>query len=506
MDSNGLRFWQVAGARGFSAGGGARDLHWRADARLLRLDRQQAAPVLAEDRVFARAQVSAPSPVCDAGGSFAWWDGGAGTLRAAGFGEGATPVALPPDIPPGIPAPTDLAFGDDDVLYVARNDGVIMADRRERWQPARVDLDGFQAHRLAPAPGGGVWVLDRVANVLARLSGHPLRTAGLRAEGSERFHPVEPNPKPPAMKQVRSARLPANVEAVALAGSQQGRVAVLCWRTGENALIFTLEGRKFVRRFALEGLMFPYGLAWVGEDRLAVLASDALAAARQAFVYDLDATPDSDGAVRPSGEVFRTIDPWPGNFCNRLDSAPHYLVAPPGAATPVGVRRLRALSRATYARTGSTMVGPFDAGVAGTVWHRLYAEAAVPDHCGIRIWAHADDRGARPPAPGEADAPDWALHVIGGADDPDNQPDAARASWCDERSELPFDPGLLTCASVPGRSGLFTALMQRPGIAVRRVAGRWLWLHVELTGDSQVTPELAAIRAYAKRGRPGDAA
>ena len=498
MDANGLRFWQVASASGFGIGRDAQDLHWRADARLLRLDKQQDAPRLAEDRTFARDQANKPSPVADPGGSFAWWDGSAATLRSAGFGEGATPIPLPPDTPPGAPTPTDLAFGDDDVLYVARNDGVVMADRRDRWAPARVDLPGFHAHRLAPAPGGGAWVLDRANGQLALLTGHPLRVTGLGADTGEAFHPVEPNPKTPAMRRIRAAKLPAGIEPVALAGSPGGQVAVLGWQTGGDATLYTLQDRTLVRRFSLQGLRFPYGLAWVSEDRVAVLASDGAAPAKQAFVYELDTPPSEDAQALPTGEVFRLIDPWPGNFCNRLGETPTYLVTGTGPAKPGGLRRLHALSRATYARSGKVTIGPFDCGTAGAVWHRLYAEASVPDHAGIRIWAHADDAGGRPPAPGETGAPDWALHMIGDAA-LDSQPQAAKASWCDERSELPFDPGLSSCPAVPGKSGLFTALMQRPGVAVRRIAGRWLWLHLELTGDSQVSPELASIRAYAMR-------
>lgn len=64
---------------------------------------------------------------------------------------------------------------------------------------------------------------------------------------------------------------------------------------------------------------------------------------------------------------------------------------------------------------------------------------------------------------------------------------------------MPFDPGLLVCPSAPGRSGLFTILLQRPGLRVRRLRGRYLFLHLELLGDSQVTPEVAAIRVYPAR-------
>jgi len=497
MDANGLRFWQIADPGGFGIGADAEDLHWRPESGLLRLDRQQKAPSLAEDKIFARARASAPSPVSDPGGSFAWLDE-TGTLRTAGFGPGPVPLAIPPDSPPGVPTPTDLAFGDDDVLYVARNDGVLMVDRRERWVPARVDLKNFHAHRLAPAPGGGAWVLDRSTGELALLRGMPLRTGGIRPDIGEVFRPVEPNPRPPAMRRIRAARLPANVEPIAIAGSKSGRVAVLGWIEDEDAVLFTLEGRELVRRFALEGLRYPYGLAWEGEDRVAVLASDGDQSARQAFVYELDVPPSADASARPTGEIHRLIDPWAANFCNRLTEVPEYLVTGEGATAPQGRRMLRALSRATYARSGRVTIGPFDAGKAGNVWHRLYVEASVPEHAGIRIWMHADDRGGRPPAPGEADAPPWSLHVIGDAAHED-YPQAARASWCAERSELPFHPGLSPCPSALDRSGLFTALVQRPDSRVRRLSGRWLWLHVELTGDSQVSPELAAIRVHGDR-------
>ena len=506
MDPNGLRIWQLADAAGFGLAGTpaaapAQDLHWRADARLLRLARQQSAPALAlaEDQVYARTQAAKPSPVSDPGGSYAWWDGVAGTLRAGGFGEGTTPIALPPDVPPGVPQPTDLAFGADDVLYLARNDGVVMADRRDRWPPARVDLAGFRAQRLAPASGGGVWVLDRISGQLALLQGYPLRITGIPADTGERFRPVEPNPAPPRLRLLRGARLPSGVEAIALAGSVGGRVAVLVWIAGQDAELYTLEGKHLVRRFALQGLRFPYALAWVGEDRVAMLASDGARPAVQAFVYALDAPIIEGATALPMGEIHPLIGIWHGGFCNRLGATPEYPLAGDNATTPGGIRRLHVLSYATYARSGRVTVGPFDSGQLGCVWHRLYVEASVPDHAGIRIWAHADDQGGVPPAPGEEGAPSWSPHLVGAAAALAAAPDAPRAAWCDEASELPFNPGLLACRREPGHAGLFTVLMQRAGIRVRRIEGRWLWMHVELLGDSQISPELAAIRVHGAR-------
>jgi phage tail-like protein len=492
MDVNGLRVWQVADPPAFAGTGDARHLQWRSDTRTLRLDREQAAPSVAEDATFAISMAQKPSPVRDAGGSYAWWDSAAGGLRSAGFGIGAAPIAIPPDTPPGVPQPTDLAFGTDDVLYVARNDGVVMLDRRERWRPARVDLPGFRAHRLAPAPDGGVWALDRVGRRLARLSGHPLRSGGITDDPGETFRPHDPNPRPPRLRLLRNALLPADSAPIAIAASPGGNVAVLAWRTGEDAALFTLESGRLVRRFALASLRFPYAIAWVGEDRVAVIASDGPHPAAQAFVYECD----SGDPAPPTGEVFRLLGAWHGGFCNTLGAVPDYPLAGSDPDTPGGLRKLHRLSRATYARGGSVTLGPFDAGESGCVWHRLYLEASLPPKSGIRIAAFADDFGGVPPAPGLPGAPDWSVHLAGSADGPD---DAPRAAWCAEPSEMPFAPALHACPPVADRSGLFTLLLQRAGRHVRRIEGRYLYLHLTLLGDSQVTPELAAVRVYAQR-------
>lgn len=506
MDVNGLRCWQVADAAGFGFGGNApgglaANLEWRDDVRLLRLARQQDAPVLVEDRAYATAQALKPSPVADTGGSFAWWDGVAGTLRAGGFGDGATPIALAPDTPAGIPQPTDLAYGTDDILYVARNDGVVMTDRRDRFADARVDLAGFRAQRLASAAGGGVWALDKVDGTLALLTGQPLRREGFSPADPQAFVPVEPNPRPPRLRLVKTARLPEGREGIAIASSPGGRVAVLAWILGEAAELYTLEGRTLARRFALEGLKFPYSLSWTGEDSIAVLASDAAtpgspAPAGQAFVYALEMPPSATATARPVGEVHPLLGIWDGGFVNALADVAVYPVCDTRRDTPVSLRRLRAVSRATYARTGSVTLGPFDSGQSGAVWHRLQIEASIPDHAGLRIWAHADEGGAVPPPPGNPGAPDWHPHLAGAAA---TIPGAPIASWCDTPSEFPFNPGLLACPAVPGKAGRFTVLMQRAGTRVRRVDGRYLYLHVELLGDSLATPEVAAIRVYGSR-------
>jgi phage tail-like protein len=506
MDANGLRFFQIASpaawrldGRAVSPALQARNLHWRADARLVQLASQQDAPNLAEDEVRARALAARPSVVCDRFGGFAWWDATTATILAAGAGAGAAPLDLPPDNPPAVPQPTDLALGSDDVLYVARNDAVVLLDRRDRWPPARVAAAGFRAQRLAPAPDGGVWALDRVAGRVARLTGIPLRAGPFAPKNPDVFLPVEANPSPPRLRIIRRASLPAGHEPVAIACSPAGHVAVLAWRAAADAVLFGLDGNRLMRRFALDGLRFPVSLAFEGDERIAVLATDGPALAPQAFVYALDAVAAPDQAARPTGETYPLVGAWNSGFANAPMSPPRYPIAGAESDAPAGTRALHRLSRVVYARSGAVTLGPFDAGEPGFTWHRLFLEASIPDHAGIRIWALADDNPAEPTPPGETGAPAWNLHLAGAAAASAEFPDAPRAAWLASESELPFAPALLPCPRQRDRAGLFTLLLQRPGRRVRRLEGRFLWLRVELTGDSHDTPEVAAIRATGRR-------
>jgi phage tail-like protein len=162
----------------------------------------------------------------------------------------------------------------------------------------------------------------------------------------------------------------------------------------------------------------------------------------------------------------------------------------------VSVRRLIALSGVRYARGGGVLIGPIDAGREGSVWHRLYLEAAVPGHSAMRIDVLARDSAAEPQLPGEDGAPPWAPHVVSARPQPGT---VAQAAWCSMASELPATEPILQCPPRPNEAGLFTVLVQHADRKVRRVAGRYAWLHLTLEGDGRDTPELAAIRLSAQR-------
>lgn len=496
MDVNGSPFRLFAEAADFPDPDG---LVWDNGRGHLLLAARAERPVLAEDEMLARLLLSRPSPVADEAETYAFWNPATSAIEASGFAPGAVLLNLgtggAAENPPPVFAPTDMALGADRILYVARDGVVILRDLRDRYPSAVAQTAGFAAHLLAPRPGGGVWALDRTTRRLAVVTGVPLREMGLRDPAPDRFGPVDPNRNPPRIMPLRGAALPAGFEAVAMAGSAGGKLALLAHRSGEEAALFVLEDKRFKLLGCTAGMRFPWSLAWLGEERLALMASHNGAPAAQAFVYAL-ADGGTAGELLPEGRVYPLRQPAPGKFANALGDARYLQALPDGSTGPV--RRLIALSGVRYARQGSVLVGPIDSGREGTIWHRLYIEAAVPAHCRIGIAVHAADSVQRPALPGDPDAPDWAPHLVG-QPQPGVQPPVTRAAWCDNASELPSAGPLLRCPARPGEAGLFTALIQHAERRVRRVAGRYAWLCVTFEGDSRDSPELAAIRLYSER-------
>lgn len=499
MDANGLRVWSFMRAADFGLPGSS-DLQWSSEMPAMRLASRQTRPVLTESETLARSLSAAPSIAVDAAGTWAFWDQASSSIRVAGAGSASVPLPVPPDDPPGDAMPADIALGSDDVLYVARNGGVVLIDRRDRWPPARVTTSGFHAARLAPAPDGGMWVLDRAAGRLARLTGLPLREGAFAIKNDDVFVPVQPNPNPPTLRPM-PGELPAGLEVVDVATSPGGEMMVLAWRSGGDAVLLRWKDGVFAIALTCAGLVFPTSLAWLDEGRVTLLATDHNALAAQAYVYDLAGAGEE---ALPSGAVHPLVAPWPGGFAKAPGQPPRYPIASLSTRSPavlpgepLGLRPVRPISRASYARRGGVMLGPLDAGTPRSVWHRLYLEASIPPRCGVRVWAHAADDGAVPAAPGTPGSPDWHPHVFGLA--LPEVPNAARGAWLPMRSEVPFDGGTLPCPPERDRAGLFTALLQRPDRRVRAIAGRYVWLYVELLGDSLTTPELAALRVHGPR-------
>lgn len=505
MDANHQRCWSLADEADLRFTRTA--LQWDRARRTLRLASVRERPAV-EDEVAARARLAELRNVLDRFGNRAWWEAASGRLMASGVQPSAEPVLTRDD--PSEPEvlfatePSDFAVGHDGVLHVLHGDRVSLIDLRARWAPLAdahaLQSAAFQPWRLAALPSGGVVVLDRAQAQVARVVGSPLPRSGRGSAHPGVFRPDPENPNPPRLTRPVDitpgpAVLPTRGDAplslvglapVAIAASSAGRVAVLAWRTGADALLILLDSQLAPAVvIELAGSRFPYSFEWIDERHVAVMVTGL----DEARVYVADA-PTSPAEPEPVRGDVRPLQRGlsGGAFAHALEGPPFY---PDDQQRLV---RLHRISVASLARRGmAENAKVLDSGHPTTVWHRLYLEAAFPRGTGLIVELAASDDGVAPPGE-EA----WFPHRFGGV----AEPGVPQGAWVPMASELPFHPGFLPCTRAADQAGLFTALVQRRGPHGRRVTaltGRYLHVRIALEGDGRSTPEVAALRAYGSR-------
>ncbi len=510
MDANRQRFWMLADRADWPAAASEPGVEYDTECRRLRLRdrRPDRPPAEAINQNAVDATLQSPSRAVDAFGTMAFWNADDRSVQVTGGASATSDPLILFVVPPDTRA-ADLAVGYDDVLYVALQDdglgrgpvqpAIGMFDPRGRWRNPPLfilELGDFTCDRLAAAPDGGVWLLDRDSRLIGRVRGLPLRD-GLPPEfAPTTFRPEPENPSAPFFELDPRQPLwsdPAE-KPIAIACSPAGRLALLTWNAvGENWLhLRDLNGRWNAPR-QLAGTMHATTLAWSSDTRVVVLLAPAIVNGatilpREAIPYDPD---DDTSALEPGGGFLPVRDLLPGGtFVQGVTLPPRYPVSKNRHAA------LLPLSVASFFQTGKAQGRLIDGGKDETVWHRIYLEAVFPPECGavVRL-AASNDRHAVP-----ADS-DWQPHYFGDAEAPPGNGwlAPARGVWLKDLSEIPHHPGLLGRAPEPGRVGLFTALVQRPGRQVRRLAGRYLHVQVELSGAGRVTPEIAALRVYGSR-------
>jgi phage tail-like protein len=484
MDANRQRAHLLAQARHFVLAGDPPTLTWDLDRRVLRLASGRPTPALVEDEGAARTAVGRVPVAMDAFGTRARWDLDLGQIRATGARADEVTIASLS----AADVVTDLALGEDDVLYVATSGRVRYVDLRGRFPDVLVEADGFRAAKLAAAPGGGVWALDRDGARLGRVRGLPLRPRPGFAYAPDVFRPDPEDPDPPRLELRVDGVMPTpgpgqpNETVVALAAHGEGQIAVLCWRRGADAIVRRRAPGGSWGATLLPGVRFPTALTFLTPARVAVLVPGQ----GEALAYDLV---DGVASARLAGDRYPLRAPSDGGpFVQGAGGLPLYQVGPT-------VAPLVRVSRPSYPLQGETHAADLiDGGSAHAIWHRLYVEAVIPEGCALVVRLAATDDPQRPGP--EA----FHAHLFGrAAEPPSGVAGVPRAAWTRAPSEIPFHPGLLGCPPVPDRCGLFTVLIQRAGLKVRTLRGRYLWVNVELHGDGRTTPEVAALRAYASR-------
>ena len=507
MDVNGLPFWQVADAQGFGLGandGGeprARNLQWDERHQALRLAGQEPAPKLNEDEAFARAWILQPSAVCDTKGSFAWWDDEQGKIMASGFAPGAAAIAIQDDADAAAKTPSDLCYAAD-ILHITRNGRLMLADMRDRWPLQALKHKNFSCGLVAAAGDNAIWLLDQATGKLARLQGTPMPARQFSGRKDEAFRAKPQNPDPLDIAPVQGVSIPAPYEAVAMNGNANGELAILCWNPSEEAVIFLFDGRELRLGRPLEKIKFPLSLVWNSDDEICLTVSHGPEIANRVYAFDKAQILSGSGPVRPNGQFYPLVNQTGLGLCNASDGKGYYVSQTDVAAGEMRLQRLRPISRSADAMQGGVLLGPFDSGDYDCIWHRLYLEASFAERTGMRIWALADNQGVLPDIPkpgGREDNGEWALHLAGNAESENGDIAYPKAAWSQSKSEISGHDGFSTCPQKQDHAGLFTLLLQHAGRHVRRITGRYLYLYFELTGDGRHSPELFALRCYAKR-------
>ena len=499
MDANGLRFWMLADESQWLIPEES-EAGYDTARRSLRLKSRGKPPVWPDTFQDATLRLERIPQTRDEFGTRAWWEPSTGRVLASGALPGAV------EIFPSTFLLTDLAIGYDGVLYLAINGSVVMIDLRGRWEEVTLREEGFNAWRLAADPRGGVWALDRgdakndpekLAR-LARVQGTPFPTRPFDPYASDVFRPRPENPDEPRLRVLETEVMGETETPVGLACGPAGELCLLSWFTTDgDAQIRLLQGdEKMGPAAKLAGVKFPFSLAWVTGERIALLFGDPHAEGGgkgetkvgEAAVYETTGGAEELEAV---GDIYPLRDYEGGPFLHGVSFPPHYPTSNGAPSAP-----LYHLSLPSFASSGSALSRTaLDSGSAQTVWHRLYLEAAIPPNCGIKIFLAASNERDHTVADDE-----WHEHRFGESFAQGGNGDGvARGVWVSYPSEVPFHKGLLDCERERNRNGLFTVLIQRPHRRVRSLRGRYLFVRAELLGDGRATPELAAVRAYASR-------
>jgi phage tail-like protein len=378
-----------------------------------------------------------------------------------------------------------------------------------QW-PSDAPFDPFD---IAPAPGGGVWVLDRANRRVWRMDPHfracaeqwssPPRAVVLDFGDAVPGRPCVPAQRAPSRAMSIERAIPLSfADAIAVEGLPDGSVLVLETREGDRASVVHRykQGRRVwnVRLDrALAGRLAPNPDRPPRPEDLAIAAHDCafvsdanapvdvvqgqvLLLARsgnQAFAFRLD---DTAAGSLPGGVGALQIPPEPDFYPLRLFGGKAFVAAGAAAHYDIGERWvvLARQPRPRFAREGicvlpssASRANAFDSHLPGCVWHRVFIDACVPPDCEVVIESRAADRAA--------DLAD------------------AITAWRPEPGLYRRHTGSEIAYHKPSigstdRAGTHEVLLQQ-------AVGRYLQLRVTLRGSGRSTPMLQALRVYYPR-------
>jgi phage tail-like protein len=406
-----------------------------------------------------------------------------------------------------------LAITEDHYLVagVLEPAGLLIFDLHTGGEPRRILWPreiAFAPFDLAPRPGGGVFILDRVNRSYWALDRHFNVIAGDEGEvvleqarlddfqpmDESEAHATKPRVFPKTFSLLASPLSLA--DPIAIEALPDGTVLILDFEPAERfsqiyryrfseqlddeittEVVLKLIEQPQQSDFSLLG----YDMAFVPEheelgetvqDRLYVVAADG----NQSYAFRLCLR---DGAVelQPIAE-YLPMRLFGGKALVGTNTGAYYDFAENWIPL-IQQRRPRYVPEATFETPLKTALNRpyFDAGEPDSVWHRVMLDAHIPPETTVEIWSRAANEEA----------------------------DLTRLPWQREPtpylrgdgSELPFlrSSQANNCAGAPKLktgAGTWELLFQR-------ARGRYLQLKIRLRGDERSTPRLRALRAYYPR-------
>ncbi len=397
-----------------------------------------------------------------------------------------------PPAPPSILQLGGMAITADQYLIVGvlNPSGLLVFDLHGGGPPISIPWPRsvpFSPFDMAPAPFGGVWILDRVH---ARYWALDARLQVLDADQQQvvfqqgRLDDFQPlNPGPP--RHIPARTFPRGIRLDSAPSVSRGDpIAIEALPDGSVLILFRMPTSPFslIQRYRMGQ---PLGVPISTQSILAILDDQTrggfrLVAHDLAFVSASGGMPDTLYVVSSTGNQSFAFDLSIQNDQLSLTASPTYLpmrrfggkalVAAAGSVFydfADGWVPLVAQQRPRYQPEGTLQSPVFDGREPGCVWHRLMLDACVPPGASVRVWSRsADDRQT-------LSAADW-------------QPEPAPYRRRDGSELAPQGVMLET------DDGTWELLFQQ-------ARGRYLQLQLTLSGDGRTTPRLRALRAYYPR-------
>lgn len=515
-DVNGSPFYLIADAADFTAFAGT---EWDADCRVLTLSRRAARMLPARDVAAARAaRKSTPHLVRDAAGRLGRisTDGLRIEVQEADGSWAAIVDRAGNPVKPRAGTFVGMGLGGGYRLALIAADAgacwLHLFDLRNRIPldaadnpPLPVDADP-DATDVAVAGDGVVAVLGRTAVLVAR--GGPAEAAFERP--TDRFGPESSNPHPLTLIGIEPTR-PGFAPVAIAAGA--GRFAALVESAVGAQCVSVIDRLAGTRHdYDLPSTLPAFNdLAYLDANQVALAAPSGDPSFRD---RDLLVAALSPGAgLVLSGDRYPRSGPGPARFADSADGSAWYV-------SPEGARPVLRLPHPGFLAGGAALRSGLREGDPDTVWHRAYAEAALPPGAALTLWARAGGAPAilagDPPEVAEALLAALLGASAAGATVCDGVPNPADPAFvpvvaalngrlaaapfhkqpplaaCSQASELPFHTGF-------GGGALYETLLQRTRGENRRLQGGMLDLAFVLTGDGRHSPAVSACRVYAPR-------